>query len=84
MKIAVGSDHGGYPLKQIVMDELNTLGHEVIDCGADHYSTGDGSRIIGEELARALMRTLVTAQFSTDPRFQRRLDKVLHIEREHA
>ena len=30
-----------------------------------------GSRIIGEELARALVRAFAGAQFSTDPRFQR-------------
>ena len=34
MKIAVGSDHGGYSLKQVVVDELARFGHEVIDCGA--------------------------------------------------
>jgi ribose 5-phosphate isomerase B len=43
-----------------------------------------GSRIIGEELARALVRAFAGAQFSTDPRFQRRLDKVLQIERDQA
>lgn len=39
-----------------------------------------GSRIIGEELACALVRAFAAARFSTDPRFQRRLDKVLQIE----
>lgn len=150
MKIAVGSDHGGYPLKQVVVDELTQLGHEAIDCGAHSYDGGDdypdfaravglavqrgdakrgimlcgsgvgacvavnkvrgaracvchdtysaaqgvehdamnvlclGSRIIGEELARALVRAFAAAQFSTDPRFQRRLDKVLRIEQAYA
>jgi ribose 5-phosphate isomerase B len=148
MKIAVGSDHGGYSLKQVVVDELTRLEHEVIDCGAHSCDAGDdypdyaravgsavqrgeaergvmlcgsgacvaankvrgaracvchdtysaaqgvehdamnvlclGSRIIGEELARALVRAFAAAQFSTDPRFQRRLDKVLQIEREQA
>jgi ribose 5-phosphate isomerase B len=150
MKIAVGSDHGGYPLKQVVVDEVTKLGHTVIDCGAHSYDAGDdypdfaravglmvqrgeaergvmlcgsgvgacvaankvngarasvchdtysaaqgvehdamnilclGSRIIGEELTRALVRAFAGAQFSTDPRFQRRLDKVLQIERDQA
>jgi ribose 5-phosphate isomerase B len=150
MKIAVGSDHGGYPLKQVVVDELTRRRHEVIDCGAHSYDAGDdypdfaqavglavqrgeaergvvlcgsgvgacvaankvhgaracvchdtysaaqgvehdamnilclGSRIIGEELARALVRAFAAAQFSSDPRFQRRLDKVLQIESEQA
>jgi ribose 5-phosphate isomerase RpiB len=28
---------GGYPLKQVVVDELTRLGREVIDCGAHRY-----------------------------------------------
>ncbi len=39
-----------------------------------------GSRIIGDELARELVRAFASAQFSTDPKFQRRLDKVIEIE----
>ena len=31
--IAVGSDHGGYELKTIVIAYLQELGHTVIDCG---------------------------------------------------
>lgn len=38
MKIAVGADHGGYPLNERVIEELRQLGHEVIDFG-----THDGS-----------------------------------------
>ncbi len=150
MKIAVGSDHGGYSLKQVVVDELIHLGHEVIDCGAYGYDDGDdypdfalavglavqtekaergimlcgsgvgaciavnkvhgaracvchdtysaaqgvehdamnvlclGSRIIGEELARALVRAFTVAQFSSELRFHRRLDKLLQIENDQA
>ena len=150
MKIAVGADHGGYPLKQTVMDELNRLGHTVVDCGAPAYDSKDdypdlaravglailrgqaergillcgsgvgasiaanklrgvraavchdtysaaqgvehdamnvlclGSRIIGEELAKALVRAFAAARFFTDPRFQRRLDKVIAIEQEQV
>ena len=29
--IAVGSDHAGYALKQLLADELRDLGHEVLD-----------------------------------------------------
>ena len=43
-----------------------------------------GSRIIGDELARSLVRAFAGAQFSSDPRFQRRLDKVNAIEDEQA
>jgi ribose 5-phosphate isomerase B len=150
MKIAVGTDHGGYSLKHVIVDELTALGHVVVDCGAYEYSSKDdypdyaravgsaiqrgeaergivlcgsgvgasvaanklrgirasvchdtysaaqgvehdamnvlclGSRIIGKELARSLVRAFASAQFSTDPRFQRRLDKVIEIEKEQA
>ena len=33
MRIVVGSDHGGYSLKQDVADELRRDGHEVLDVG---------------------------------------------------
>ncbi len=33
MRVAVGSDHGGFPLKRAIIDELRRLGHEVIDKG---------------------------------------------------
>ena len=33
MRIALGSDHAGYALKQLVCDHLIGSGYEVIDCG---------------------------------------------------
>ena len=33
MKIAVGCDHGGFPLKQVVIESVQAAGHEVIDVG---------------------------------------------------
>ena len=33
MKIAIGSDHAGFPLKEAVRTELERLGHEVVDVG---------------------------------------------------
>ncbi len=33
MRVAVGADHGGFPLKDAVVAELGRLGHEVIDLG---------------------------------------------------
>ena len=148
MKIALGTDHGGYSLKQAVVDELQKQGHTVIDCGAKSYDASDdypdfahavgasiqrgeaergivicgsgvgaaiaatkmrgvraclchdtysahqgvehdnmnvlalGARIIGDELARELVRAFVSAKFDGGSRFQRRLDKVLQIEKE--
>lgn len=36
MKIAIGCDHGGFPLKAPIVDLLKALGHEVVDMGAFH------------------------------------------------
>lgn len=33
MRVAVGSDHGGYPLKETVIEAVREAGHEVIDVG---------------------------------------------------
>ena len=33
MKITIGADHGGYLLKNLIVDHLKTNGHEVQDCG---------------------------------------------------
>lgn len=33
MKVAIGSDHAGYELKQEIMNQLNGSGYEWIDCG---------------------------------------------------
>ncbi len=148
MRIAVGADHGGFILKNLIMSDLAALGHTVVDCGADRLDPADdypdfsravgealqrdaadrgvlicgsgvgasiaatkmqgvracvchdtysahqgvehdnmnvlalGARIIGDELARELVRAFVNAKFNSDPRFQRRLDKVLKIEKE--
>lgn len=34
MKIAIGCDHGGFPLKAPIVDLVRSLGHEVVDKGA--------------------------------------------------
>jgi ribose 5-phosphate isomerase B len=34
MKIVVGSDHAGFPLKQEVAEALRSQGHEILDVGA--------------------------------------------------
>ena len=150
MEIAVGADHGGFVLKQTVMEELKKTGHSIVDCGAptlnpaddypdfsravgralqrgdaergvlicgsgvgaaiaatkmrgvracvchDTYSAHQGvehddmnvlalgARVIGDELAKEIVRAFISAQFSGDVRFRRRLDKVMEIEREQA
>lgn len=41
MRIAVGADHGGYPLNERVIQELNQGGHEIIDFGTHVGSRPD-------------------------------------------
>ena len=147
MNIAIGTDHGGFPLKQTVIDELKKQGHVVVDCGArsldpaddypdfaravgaaiqrgdaergivicgsgvgasvaatkmrgiraavchDTYSAHQGvehdnmnvlaigARIVGDELAKELVRAFVSAEFSGEERHVRRVNKVMEIER---
>ena len=35
MRIAIGSDHAGFPLKSTLVETLRSGGHEVIDVGTD-------------------------------------------------
>ena len=35
MRIALGADHAGFPMKQVVREAIEQLGHEVVDCGTD-------------------------------------------------
>lgn len=147
MNIAIGTDHGGFTLKQVVIDELKKQGHVVIDCGARSLEPGDdypdfarevgtviqrgdaergivicgsgvgasvaatkmrgiraavchdtysahqgvehdnmnvlaiGARIVGDELAKELVRAFVAAKFSGEERHVRRVNKVMEIER---
>ena len=41
MKIAIGFDHAGFPLKQIVLDAVRNAGHESIDKGTDSAESVD-------------------------------------------
>ena len=41
MKIAIGADHAGYALKDLVRDALRQAGHEVIDVGTNSADSTD-------------------------------------------
>ncbi|MBI5882250.1 MAG: ribose 5-phosphate isomerase B [Elusimicrobia bacterium] len=41
MKIALGADHGGYSLKQLLEKFLPGLGHEVLNMGVDGPASAD-------------------------------------------
>ncbi|GAP06591.1 ribose 5-phosphate isomerase B [Anaerolinea thermolimosa] len=145
MRVAVACDHGGFPLKGVILETVQETGHEAIDLGAfsaessdypdfaqklaqsilsgqaergilicgsgigaciaankikgiyagvchDTYSAHQGvehdrmnvlclgARIIGEELAREIVRAYLGAVFSQEERHLRRVNKVLAIE----
>lgn len=145
MRVAVACDHGGFPLKGVILETVQKTGHEAIDLGAfsaessdypdfaqkiaqsilagnaergilicgsgigaciaankikgiyagvchDTYSAHQGvehdnmnvlclgARIIGEELAREVVRSYLGAVFSQEERHLRRVNKVLAIE----
>ena len=53
MQIAVASDHGGYVLKGIIKEYVETLGHSVIDLGTDSTASvdyPDFAEKIGQEI----------------------------------
>jgi ribose 5-phosphate isomerase B len=148
MMIAIGADHGGYILKNVLVNYLYQLGHTVSDfgtfdeeavdypdyarsvagavlegkadrgiliCGSGvgagvaankfpgiraavchdtfsaHQGVEDdnmnvlclGARVVGQELAKEIVRTYLRASFSQAERHVRRLAKVSAIEREY-
>ena len=148
MKIAVGADHAGFTLKELLKPWLESCGHQVVDLGAhaldpeddypdfaaavarsvqagesergiivcgsgvgasitankvtgvraglchDTYSGRQGvehddmnviclgARIIGQDLSKEILEAFLSAGFLPEPRFQRRLDKLIQIEQE--
>ena len=51
MKVAIGGDHAGFPLKTELIPLIIEMGHEVIDCGTDSTAPvdyPDYSRAVGE------------------------------------
>ena len=149
MRVALGSDHAGFELKQVLRGHLRDHGFEVRDlgttstepvdypdfaeavalsvirgetergiliCGSgvgasvaankvpgiraglchDCYSAHQGvehdninvlvlgSRVIGTELAKDLAATFLNARFTAEDRHQRRLAKVIKLEKKYA
>jgi ribose 5-phosphate isomerase B len=58
MKIAIGADHAGYPLKAMLVAYLNAQGHDVIDLGTD---SPDIPRDY-PEYSRAVAQAVLTGQ----------------------
>ena len=54
MKIAIGNDHTGVELKQIITEFLEGKGHEVINYGTDSTDKSEYP-IYGQKVAKAIM-----------------------------
>lgn len=56
LRIAVGADHGGYPLNERVLAELRDAGYEIVDFGTHDGSQPDDypdyARKVGEAVQR--------------------------------
>jgi ribose 5-phosphate isomerase B len=55
MKVALACDHAGFPLKDLVLEEIQRLGHEAIDLGTDSTESVDYPDF-SEKAARAVQR----------------------------
>ena len=58
MKVAIGFDHAGFPLKKVVLDAVREAGHEPIDLGtnsADPVDFPDYSEKVGRAVQRERM-----------------------------
>ena len=53
MKIAIGFDHAGFPLKQIVLEAVRAAGHEPIDMGTYSAESVDFPDFV-EKVGRAI------------------------------
>jgi ribose 5-phosphate isomerase B len=58
MRIAIGADHVGFPLKQSVVAHLEALGHEVVD-----YGVRDFAEVDYPDVAVAVARDVAAGQF---------------------
>jgi ribose 5-phosphate isomerase B len=57
MRVALGADHAGFPLKEDLKDYLRELGHQVLDMGTDSTEPNDYPRF-----AAAAARAVVTGE----------------------
>jgi len=55
VRVAIGSDHAGFALKEHLIETLKSLGHEVVDFGTDSDSSVDYPPICAA-VARAVAR----------------------------
>lgn len=56
MQVGIAADHGGFELKEQLLEELRSMGHEVVDFGAFEYDYHDDYPDFVVPLARAVAR----------------------------
>jgi ribose 5-phosphate isomerase B len=57
MRLVIGSDHAGWPLKQAVIDHISSLGHEVVDVGSH-----DDRPVDFPDIARAVAQKVTSGE----------------------
>ena len=57
MRLVIGSDHAGWPLKQTVIDHIRKLGHDVVDVGS--Y---DDKPVDFPDIARAVAQKVTSGE----------------------
>lgn len=55
MRVAVGMDHGGFPLKEFILEELRKEGHEPVDVGAFQLDSTDDYPDFAEAVGAAVL-----------------------------
>ena len=56
MKVALGADHGGYPLNELILAELQRLGHEAIDLGTHDGTQPDDYPDYAQAVAESIVK----------------------------
>ena len=54
MRVAVGADHAGFPLKEKLVETIREAGHQIVDCGAERLIPGDDYPDYAERVAVAI------------------------------
>lgn len=55
MIVALGTDHAGFPIKDVVLRVIQAAGHEALDCGAHEVEPEDDYPDYAERVAGAIV-----------------------------
>lgn len=56
MRIAIASDHGGFPLKSQLVELLRSMGHHVLDLGANQFEPHDDYADYAHHVGQAIQQ----------------------------